>query len=260
MRAVRRRLLATGLEVTVPILVLVAWGLASAGSQTYYFPPLTDILSTFADTWLFERVGSDVVPSLVRMSVGFGIAVVVAIATGLLLGLSRRSRRAAAPIVEFLRAIPPPALLPFAILVIGVGDSMKVFIIAFVCVWPILLNTIDGVIAVDPTLRETTRVYGIGGRDRLWRVMLPAASPQIFAGMRTSLSLALILMVISEMVASTNGIGYFVLQSQRTFAIPEMWSGILLLGILGYTLNGAFVLIERRVLRWHRGARASALS
>jgi ABC-type nitrate/sulfonate/bicarbonate transport system permease component len=256
----RERLLGSALEVTVPILVLVAWGLASAGSQTYYFPPLTDILSTFADTWLFEQVGSDVVPSLVRMGLGFGIAVIVAIASGLLLGLSHRARRAAAPIVEFLRAIPPPALLPFAILVIGVGDSMKVFIIAFVCVWPILLNTIDGVIGVDPTLRETTRVYGIGARDRLWRVMLPAASPQIFAGMRTSLSLALILMVISEMVASTNGIGYFVLQSQRTFAIPEMWSGILLLGILGYTLNGAFVLIERRVLRWHRGARASALS
>jgi ABC-type nitrate/sulfonate/bicarbonate transport system permease component len=260
MTAPRRRLLATGLEVTVPILVLVAWGLASSGSETYYFPPLTDILSTFADTWLFERVGSDVVPSLVRMGLGFGIAVVVAISMGLLLGLSRRARRAAAPIVEFLRAIPPPALLPFAILVIGVGDSMKVFIIAFVCLWPILLNTIDGVTGVDPTLRETTRVYGIDARDRLWRVMLPAASPQIFAGLRTSLSLALILMVISEMVASTNGIGYFVLQSQRTFAIPEMWSGILLLGILGYTLNGVFVLIERRVLRWHRGARASALS
>ena len=243
MRAVRRRLLETGLEVTVPILVLVAWGLASAQSETYYFPPLTDILSTFADTWLFERVGSDVVPSLVRMGLGFGIAVVAAIATGLLLGMSRRSRRAAAPIVEFLRAIPPPALLPFAILVIGVGDSMKVFIIAFVCVWPILLNTIDGVRGIDPTLDDTTQVYGISRGDRVWRVMLPAAGPQIFAGMRTSLSLALILMVISEMVASTNGIGYFVLQSQRTFAIPEMWSGILLLGILGYTLNGAFVLI-----------------
>jgi ABC-type nitrate/sulfonate/bicarbonate transport system permease component len=255
----RQRVLATGLEVTVPILLLVIWGLASAGSETYYFPPLTDIFSTFADTWLFERVGSDVVPSLVRMGLGFGIAVILAISTGLLLGQSPRVRRASAPIVEFLRAIPPPALLPFAILVIGVGNSMKVFIIAFVCIWPILLNTIDGVTSVDPTLRDTTRVYGIDGRDRLWRVMLPAASPQIFAGMRTSLSLALILMVISEMVASTNGIGYFVLQSQRTFAIPEMWSGILLLGILGYTLNGAFVLIERRVLRWHRGARASAL-
>jgi ABC-type nitrate/sulfonate/bicarbonate transport system permease component len=258
--APRQRLLAGALEVTVPLLVLVAWGVLSAGSDTYYFPPLTEILSTFADTWLFERVGSDVVPSLVRMGLGYGIAVVVAISVGLLLGMSRRARRATAPIVEFLRAIPPPALLPFAILVIGVGNSMKVFIIAFVCVWPILLNTIDGVSGIDPTLRETTRVYGVDGRDRLWRVMLPAASPQIFAGMRTSLSLALILMVISEMVASTNGIGYFVLQSQRTFAIPEMWSGILLLGILGYTLNGIFVLIEKRVLRWHRGARAGALS
>jgi ABC-type nitrate/sulfonate/bicarbonate transport system permease component len=255
----RNRWLAAALEVTVPLLALVVWGLASANSDTYYFPPLTDILSTFADTWVFERVGSDVVPSLVRMGLGYVIAVVVAIGLGLLFGMSRRARIAAAPIVEFLRAIPPPALLPFAILVIGVGSSMKVFIIAFVCVWPILLNTVDGVIGVDPTLRETTRAYGVSKRDRLWRVMLPAASPQIFAGMRTSLSLALILMVISEMVASTNGIGYFVLQSQRTFAIPEMWSGILLLGILGYTLNGALVLIERRVLRWHRGARASAL-
>jgi ABC-type nitrate/sulfonate/bicarbonate transport system permease component len=254
-----QRVLAGGLEVTVPILLLVVWGVWSSGSTTYYFPPLTDILSTFADTWLFERVGSDVVPSLVRMGLGFAIAVVAAVAIGLLLGLSPRARRAAAPIVDFLRAIPPPALLPFAILVIGVGDSMKVFIIAFVCLWPILLNTVDGVTGVDPTLRETTRVYGIPNGDRLLRVMLPAASPQIFAGMRTSLSLALILMVISEMVASTNGIGYFVLQSQRTFAIPEMWSGILLLGILGYVLNGAFVVIERRVLRWHRGARASAL-
>jgi ABC-type nitrate/sulfonate/bicarbonate transport system permease component len=256
----RERLLATLLEVTVPILALVAWGVASSGSETYYFPPLTDILETFADTWLFERVGSDVVPSLLRMGAGYAIAVVLGIAVGLLLGMSKRARRAAAPIVEFLRAIPPPALLPFAILVIGVGNSMKVFIIAFVCVWPILLNTIDGVTGVDPTLRDTTRVYGIDTRDRLWRVMLPAASPQIFAGMRTSLSLALILMVISEMVASTNGIGYFVLQSQRTFAIPEMWSGILLLGILGYVLNGILVLVERRLLRWHRGARASVLS
>ena len=110
-------------------------------------------------------------------------------------------------------------------------------------------------LGVDPTLRDTSRVYGISSRDRVLKVMFPAAAPQIFAGMRTSLSLALILMVISEMVASTNGIGYFVLQCQRSFDIPEMWSGILLLGILGYALNGIFLLIERRALRWHRGAR-----
>jgi ABC-type nitrate/sulfonate/bicarbonate transport system permease component len=256
----RRRLLEGGLEIAVPVLVLVVWGLWSAGSQTFYFPPLTDIFSTFAHTWLFERVGSDVVPSMVRMWLGFGIAVLAGVSLGLLLGMSRRARRAVDPLIQFLRAIPPPALLPFAILVLGIGDSMKVFIIALVCLWPVLLNTIDGVTGVDPALGETARVYRISRADRIRRVLVPAASPQIFAGMRTSLSLALILMVISEMVASTNGIGYFVLQSQRTFAIPEMWSGIFLLGILGYVFNAGFVLVERRVLRWHRGARVSALS
>ena len=255
----RDRVVATTLEITVPILVLLLLWVWTANQGSFYIPPLTDVLSTFNDTWLFERVGSDVVPSLTRMGAGFAIAVVSGVAFGLLLGRARRVRRAAAPIVEFLRAIPPPALLPFAILVMGVGASMKIFVIAFVCVWPILLNTIDGAAGIDPTLEDTTSVYGISRRDKLQHVVLPAAGPQIFAGIRTAVSLALILMVISEMVASTNGIGYFVLQSQRTFAIPEMWSGILLLGILGYTLNGAFVLIERRVLRWHRGARASAL-
>jgi ABC-type nitrate/sulfonate/bicarbonate transport system permease component len=257
---VRTRALYAALEIAVPVALLVLWGVWSSGSETYYFPPLTDILDTFADTWVFERVGSDVVPSLVRLGLGYTIACTVAVAAGLALGLSPTLRRATDPIVQFLRSIPPPALLPFGILVLGVGTSMKVFIIAFVCLWPVLLNTIDGVAGVDPTLRETARVYGIGPRDRLLRLTLPAAAPQIFAGMRTSLSLALILMVISEMVASTNGIGYFVLQSQRSFAIPEMWSGILLLGILGYVLNAVFLLVERRVLRWHRGARASALS
>jgi ABC-type nitrate/sulfonate/bicarbonate transport system permease component len=254
------RILPLALEISVPILVLVVIGLWTAASDSYYFPPLTEVFTTFRETWLFDRVGSDVVPSLIRMGLGFAIAVVGGVVIGMILGRSRRARSATAPIVEFLRAIPPPALLPFAILVIGVGASMKVFIIAFVCIWPILLNTIDGASGIDPTLEDTTRVYGVDRRDNLLRVVLPAAAPQIFAGLRTAVSLALILMVISEMVASTNGIGYFVLQSQRTFAIPEMWSGILLLGILGYALNFVFVIIERRVLRWHRGARASALS
>jgi ABC-type nitrate/sulfonate/bicarbonate transport system permease component len=91
-------------------------------------------------------------------------------------------------------------------------------------------------------------------------VILPAALPQVFAGLRISLSIAIIVMVVSEMVASTDGIGFFILESQSSFAIPEMWSGILLLGLLGYALNYGFTLVERRVLRWHRGARASALA
>ena len=242
------------LEVLVPVALLGVWAAWSAGSETFYYPPLTEILETFGETWVFERVGSDVVPSLLRLAAGYAIAVAVAILAGIPLGLNTTARRAAAPIVEFLRAIPPPALLPLAIVVIGVGNSMKVLLIAFVCLWPVLLNTIDGIRGIDPTLTETTRVFGVRGLTRLWLVVLPAAGPQIFAGMRTSLSLAVIMMVISEMVASTNGIGFFVLQSQRSFAIAEMWSGILLLGILGYVLNVLFALVERRVLAWHRGA------
>ena len=245
-----KRLGAT-LEVLVPIALLVLWGVWSANTDTFYYPPLTEILETFNETWVFERFGSDVVPSLLRLAAGYAIAVLAAVAIGIPLGLNATARAAASPIVEFLRAIPPPALLPLAIVVVGVGNTMKVLIIAFVCLWPILLNTIDGIRGIDPTLKDTARVYGM---SRF--ATLPAATPQIFAGMRTSLSLAVIMMVISEMVASTNGIGFFVLQSQRSFAIPEMWSGIVLLGIVGYALNLLFTAVERRVLAWHRGAHA----
>jgi ABC-type nitrate/sulfonate/bicarbonate transport system permease component len=253
-----RRVLLIGVEIVVPLLVLAILWFWSAGSDVFYFPPLKDVLTTFKDTWLFDRVGSDVVPSLVRLFIGYFIAVAVGVGGGIALGLSPVLRRTTAPIVEFLRAVPAPALLPFALLVLGVGNDSKIFVIAFVCLWPILLNAVDGVAGVDPTLVDTGRVYRIPARDRLRHVVLPAAAPQIFAGMRTSLSLALILMVISEMVASSNGIGYFVLQSQRSFAIPEMWSGIILLGILGYAFNAVFLLLERRALAWHRGARAAS--
>ena len=253
-----RRAMLVGIEIVVPVLVFAVLWFWSAGSDVFYFPPLKDVLSTFKDTWLFDRVGSDVVPSLVRLFFGYFLAVAVGVGAGVALGLSPVLRRVSAPVVEFLRAIPAPALLPFALLVLGVGNDAKIFVIAFVCVWPILLNAVDGVSGVDPTLVDTGRVYRIPARDRLRHVVLPAAAPQIFAGMRTSLSLALILMVISEMVASSNGIGYFVLQSQRSFAIPEMWSGIILLGLLGYAFNAVFLLIERRVLAWHRGARAAS--
>ena len=253
-----RRWLLVAVEVAVPVAVVAVIWVWSAGSGVYYYPPLPDVLKTFNDTWVFERFGSDVVPSLVRLFIGYFIAVAVGVGGGIALGLSPVLRRVLAPVVEFLRAIPAPALLPFALLVLGVGNNSKIFVIAFVCLWPILLNAIDGVSGVDPTLVDTGRVYRIPARDRLRSVVLPAAAPQIFAGMRTSLSLALILMVISEMVASSNGIGYFVLQSQRSFAIPEMWSGIILLGILGYVFNAVFLMLERRALAWHRGARAGA--
>jgi ABC-type nitrate/sulfonate/bicarbonate transport system permease component len=252
------RVLGVGLEIGVPIAVLVLWGVLSANSTSFYFPPLLDIFRAFGNAWLFARVDADVLPSLGRLFAGYLIAVVAAVLIGVALGSSRTLLRVVDPVVQFLRAIPAPVLLPAGILILGVGSGMKVALIAFVCVFPILLNTIDGVAGVDPALRETARSFQIPFRERLFRVVLPSASPQIFAGARVSLSLAVIMMVVSEMVASSNGIGYFVLQSQRTYAIANMWAGIFLLALLGYVLNVLFLLVERRVLRWHRGARAGA--
>ena len=256
----RRGSVGVALEVVVPLAALAIWWFASSNSDSFYFPPLSEILSTFADTWLFERVEPDLAPSVARLLAGYTLAVAFGIGGGLLLGLSPVAQRLTAPIVEFLRAIPPVALIPAAILVFGIGDGMKIVIVAMACLWPILLNAVDGVAAVEPTLLETARSYGIRPVDRVRSVVLPAALPQIFAGMRTSLSIAIIVMVVSEMVASTDGVGFFILESQSSFAITEMWSGILLLGILGYLLNLAFTRVERRVLRWHRGARESALA
>jgi ABC-type nitrate/sulfonate/bicarbonate transport system permease component len=254
-----RRLRRAALEAVLPAAVLLAWGTWSAGAHSFFFPPLLDILRTFRETWLFARLGSDALPSLERMAAGYGIAAILGVGGGLLIGSSRPVRQLTDPVIEFLRAVPPPVLIPLAILVFGIGPWMKVVVIAVGCVWPILLNTVDGVRGLDPALMETARVYGIRRRDRLRAIILPAASPRIFAGLRLALSLALILMVISEMEASTNGIGFFILQAQRSFSIPEMWSGILLLGLLGYAVNGAFAVVERRVLRWHRGAMRSAI-
>lgn len=152
-----RRTASEGLEVAVRLGAVLIWWFLSSGSDSFYFPPLSDILSTFGDTWLFERVGSDLAPSLARLAAGFSVAVVVGIGAGVLLGASPVARRTVAPIVEFLRATPPPALIPAAIGVLGVGDLMKVLIIAIARVWPILLNAIDGVAGVEPTLLETAR-------------------------------------------------------------------------------------------------------
>ena len=253
-----RRVLLIAVEILTPLTLLAVLWVWTTDAESYYYPPLGDILTAFADTWVFERFSEDVLPSLGRLAAGYVIAAVVGIALGVVLGLQPTLRRMLSPVVEFLRAIPAPALIPFAILVLGIGNDAKIFLIAIVCVFPILLNAIDGVAGVEPTLLDTTRVYRIRTVDRLRYVILPAAAPQIAAGMRTSLSLSLILMVISEMVASSNGIGYFILQSQRSFAITEMWAGILLLGTLGYLFNAVFTLLERRILAWHFGARAGA--
>jgi ABC-type nitrate/sulfonate/bicarbonate transport system permease component len=191
---------------------------------------------------------------MLRLLGGWFGAVIIGIVVGTVIGLSARARDYVNPIVQFLRAIPPPALLPLFIVLMGIGDTMKATMILFGVVWPILLNTVDGVSSVEPLHRETGRVFRVGFRDELLRIVLPSAAPKIFAGLRVSLSIAVILMVISEMVATVNGVGFELVQAQRSFRSLDVWATIVLLGIIGYTLNAILAAVEGYVLSWHRGA------
>jgi NitT/TauT family transport system permease protein len=156
-------------------------------------------------------------------------------------------------VIEMLRPVPPPVIIPAAMLVFGLEDEMKVFVIFFSCAWPILLNTIDGVRNLEGVLLNTGRTFGLSRAGTIWYIVLPAASPQIMTGMRVSLPIMLILVVISEMVGSTDGIGYFILDSQRRFKVAQMYAGMLSLALLGYSLNQLFDLLHRRLLSWHWG-------
>lgn len=247
-----RRGLLLVLEIGVPVVLLAAYAGWAGARQSFYFPPLGDIGERFAELWLFDRVPSDLLPSLRRLGIGYLLCVVLGVVAGLILGAIRLVQQAVQPFMEFLRALPSVALIPFGILVFGTGDSMKIFIIVVGAVWPILLNTIDGVRGVDRGMLEMARAYGVARWARIREIVIPATLPRVVAGMRTSLSIAIILMVVSEMVASSDGVGYFVLESQRRFAISDMWAGIVLLGLIGYLANFLFVRAERSVLRWHR--------
>jgi ABC-type nitrate/sulfonate/bicarbonate transport system permease component len=241
--------------VALPVLVLAVWWVTSSGSDSYYYPPLREVFSVFPETWFHGRITGDIVPSLRRLSVGFLLALVLGVGLGVLIGSVRRVRAFLEPVLEFLRAIPPPVLVPVLMLVAGLGDLMKILVIVSGAVWPILLNTVEGVRGVDDTMRETCRCYGITGWSKLSEVTVRAASPQILAGMRQGLAIALILMVISEMFAARNGLGYFITQAQRGFAIPQMWTGIIILGLIGFVLAMLLRLFEWRTMRWYRGLR-----
>lgn len=244
-------------EIAVPIAIVAAWQLWAVNRDDPKFPPPSTILAKFQDMWLFSEFGTHVVPSLERIAIGFGIAVLAGIVIGIPLGLSRPARLWTMPHIEYWRAMPPPALLPISIILLhSIGNLQKVSFIAFFCLFPVLLNTIDGVRGIDPTFLETARSYGLGRLERIRRVVLPAAFPQIVAGMRNSLSLAVIMMVLSEYFSSTSGVGYVLLISKNTFDFGPMWAAILLIGVLGYLLNALFSIVERELLAWHRGWRA----
>ena len=251
------RMLGLTVELGATAAVLGVIWLLTANSHSPYIISLPTILSTFRRVWLFQRFTSDVLPSVERLVIGYLAAVAVA-GTRTTIGMSKWVRMFTRPVTTFLRSIPPPLMVPVAIALFQIGTGFKVFVIAFVCIWPIEMNTEDGYAGLHPTLLETSRAYGLGFWKRLFYVILPAVSPRIFAGMRISIAFAVLLLVVAEQLGSSNGIGWFVLYSQQGYDVPGMWAGIVMLAILGVVALAAVSLVERRVLRWHFNLRATA--
>ena len=250
--------------------LLLAWELALTGRDLFQFKPPSVILAKMYETWfsgppwhlfMTEAVWRDIVPSLVRALGGWALGAVIGIAVGIIAGRLPRARGYIDPVVSYLRSIPKAALVPTFIIVFGASEVTRVIAIAASTIWLVLMNTMHGVRTLDPVMRDTGRVFHIPAWKQLTHIILPFAAPKIFAALRVTLSLALKVMLVAEWLLTDYGLGYYLLDRQRNYAIAEMWSALFMLALLGYLLNVLFLMVERRLLAWHEGAhgRASAM-
>ena len=192
-------------------------------------------------------------------ALGLGIACLVAIPSGILIGSSPLLYRALRVPIEFLRPIPSVALIPLAVLVYGSGLQSKVFLAAFAATWPLLMQTLYGVQDVDPVATDTARSFGFSRGSRLLRVTLPSAVPYIATGIRISAAVALILVVTAELVIGAPGLGREINLARQGSNVELMYALILATGLLGLLVNQLFTWAERRVLRWHPSQRVEAV-
>ncbi|MDQ1049461.1 ABC-type nitrate/sulfonate/bicarbonate transport system permease component [Streptomyces sp. V4I2] len=242
----------------VLVLAVGAWEVAARAHGSVYFPPPARIARHVHDLWfsgpvrhafLTSAAVDDILPSLGRLTAGFLLAAVAGIALGIAIGRSRRAYALCNPVLQFARAVPPPALVPVFVVVFAFGTPMQIASIAFSAVWPVLINTAAGALNTDPLRLDVAAVLRLNGAERLWFLVLPSALPRIFAGLRLSLSLSLILMVFSELLPGTaNGIGFTLTDAQSRSDLLTVWAALVLLGVLGYLLNTALLAVEGRLL------------
>lgn len=241
------------------VALLVVWELSVrlGWVVTPTWPAVSTVLQTFLQACLDGTYLGVLGPSLRRLVLGYVIATVCAVSIGIVMGIWQRAYLLFEPLVELLRPIPSPAYLPMAILFLGIDDGMKVFMVAFASFFPILLNTVAGVRSIDQVLIDTGRTFGLRRAAIIRRIVLPGAGAFILTGMRISLAIALIVTVIAEMVAGNSGIGFYILNAQRSFLVPEMYAGVITLALTGFALNKGFVAFERYTLHWHEASNLS---
>jgi ABC-type nitrate/sulfonate/bicarbonate transport system permease component len=244
------------------ILCVVVWQIVTGIVQDTYFPTPVTIVEAMYRLWfsgpidqlfLTDLAVRNILPSLGRLLAGWTVAGAIGIVLGMALGRSKTAMDYVGPLISFGRALPAPVLLPVFLVLFKLGTPVQLATIVFGVVWPVLLNTIHGAQSIDQVQVDTARAFRISRLRWIFGIVLPAALPKIFSGLRISLALSLVLMVISELVGATNGIGYQFQVAIQSFDLTITWAWIVLLGILGNLLNWIFVSVERRVLAWNRG-------
>lgn len=239
-----------GLNLAGLLVALALWQLASVIVNDPFFPTFTRGVSS---AWAILTQGgfsTDVLPSIERVLVGFGIAAVLGALVGAVLGSSPRLASFCTPVLDFIRATPFPLLLPLAIVIFGLGDTTIISLIVLGAIWPVLLNTYDAARSIDPLQRDVARVCQLSRRREFALVTLPAVAPATVAGLRVAIGLCLAVLVVAEMLGASSGLGHLIVSAEQDFDIPSTYGGVLILGLLGWIMDGLFLVLERRLLRW----------
>lgn len=251
------------LRWTAFFVLLAGWQLVATAAAHPFFPAPGEILAAAghmwfsgpaADAFLTSAARDNLATTIGRVLGGWAIAVVAGVVLGTVCGLSRPVLTAAGPLFAFFRSLPLPALVPVFVLICTLGTPMVLTVIVCGAVWAVLLNTVDGVRTVDQVKIETALAYRLPFTHRLFGIVLPAALPKIFAGLRVSLSQALLLTVVAELFAANGGLGDQLRDARNRFEFAEMWAVVVMLGVLGYLFNMILLAVEKRALGWHRAA------
>lgn len=220
-----------------------------------FLPPFSEVMRTAWRLLANGQLAQHAAASLSRSLVGFALAIVSAIPLGLLIGWNRRLAVVVNPFLEMLRNTAALALLPVFILLLGIGEASKIAIVLYSCSFPILLNTVSGVRGADPLLIKCARTMGLSQFQLFYKVILPAAVPTIFVGIRLAGAYSLVVLVAAEMIGAKAGLGYLIIYSQYNFQIPEMYVGIITIMLLGVSFNQLLWAVERRLTRWNPATR-----
>jgi sulfonate transport system permease protein len=233
----------------LPLLLLLGvWQLVGDPNSFDYPPP---------STWI-EALGEllsegELIPALLAtmrtFAASLAIATVVGAALGAAIGASSRVEAALSPILEFLRALPPPAIVPLAVLLLGINSGTAIVIVAFASIWPVLLATAAAMRAISPIRLESARTLQLGWLDRIRKVILPSLAPGIALGFRVTAPITLIVTLLAEILASINGLGSLLIAGQRGFDTSQVFAILLVVGVLGLVVAVGVALSEGLIFR-----------